>query len=217
MKRQLLLGALLSFAVAVQAATNDTYTTHMSSGGLGGTVEQRWTVGQPEQRPDGNLAIVAVNVDSVTAASAPYALNVETSTLTGCTAGTFATSTGTTMGIVGRLDLNLVGADCHGSVRFLLTSGSNTARVTARISILSPDSSVKDPNWLQNVSQFAFLLWLIYFVASRLIRNITMQLLSGLVGMGIIALPISESQFLLLATAQFIVLGYDSFRQFGDF
>lgn len=214
-----LAGLILVVGVAAQSGA-DTYTTHTSTGIGGGTIEQRWVVTYPYQRPDGNVSHVSVTVDSVTAASSSYALSIETTALTGCAVEGTPVTTGTTLGATLRAQLNLTADDCHGTFRFLLTSGTAQARVSARIAILAPDQTMDaGDSWSQMISKFAFLFWLAYFVLSRLIRApwvpwaSIMRIIADLVGFGLLKLPdLPADQFARLATATYAVLILDLFQ-----
>ena len=217
MRALLPLAGLLVVAVAASAQGGaDTYTTHTPA--TVGTIEQRWTVSYPYQRPDGNRSNLAVTVDSVSAASSPYALSIEQTALTGCFMEGTPVTTGTTLGATLRVQLNLTAADCHGTVRFLLTTGTAQARVNARLAILAPDQDIETGAG-QLVAKFAFLFWLAYFVLSRLIRSpwvpwaSIMRIIADLVGFGLLKLPdLPANQFARLAVATYAVLILDLFQ-----
>lgn len=62
------------------------------------------------------------------------------------------------------------------------------------------------------MAHLAWILWIAYFLMTRFIRNTLMAVLASLVGFGILALPIDENQFILLAAAQSLALFYDTAR-----
>ncbi len=62
------------------------------------------------------------------------------------------------------------------------------------------------------MANLAWFIWAGYFLLTRFVKSPMLAILSSVVGFGILALPVNETQFLTLITAQGIVLFYDTAR-----
>src|ERR1041385_5297577 len=70
--------------------------------------------------------------------------------------------------------------------------------------------TVDNATWLSNVAQFSFLIWLSYFLLSRLIRGHgALRMLCDVIVYGLPAVPVPAQQFALLAAALTSVLTWD--------
>lgn len=79
---------------------------------------------------------------------------------------------------------------------------------------LSPEYTADEAkqSWLDTIGQLAWVIWGLYFVATRFVRPPLLRILVDLVGFGLLALPIPESQANILFFAPLAATGWDVFR-----
>jgi hypothetical protein len=79
---------------------------------------------------------------------------------------------------------------------------------------LSPEytAAEQQQSWLDTIGQLAWVIWGLYFVATRFVNAPILRVLLDLVGFGLLALPIPEAQATILFFAPLAAVGWDAFR-----